>query len=134
MQKNDREYRKYLKSIKKSLVCENRVKKKLLNDIENNILDYAESYPDKSFDEIIEHFGSPQTIAKEVFLEYDNNYSKKIKYGNMTKVIVIAILFVIALAIVILASVIVKNNKRTAVYYYDVSVSDYGIDSTAGEK
>ena len=64
MERNlERSVRGYIGSVKKSLVCSGVQKKRVAAEIEDDIYDYAEENSVKSIDEIVTHFGAPETVA-----------------------------------------------------------------------
>ena len=92
-----------------------------------NIENYLSDLPNADFKSVVEHFGTPKSIAEEFAAQTDANSLKKVKRGKKFKWLIIAILAAIALFIGIIAFIIVKNNSRDAVYYYDETVTDNGI-------
>lgn len=118
--------KKYFCNVKKLLLCNSKNKSKILLDLKNNVYDYIENNPDTDFDNILEHFGTPNSIAEEFAAEMGSDYIKKAKFNIMSKIIVITILSVILIFVGILTTIIMINNSRNAVYYYVESVSDLG--------
>lgn len=117
----------YFRKINKLLVCDRKTKSKVLKDFKNNVYDYIDNNPNTSFDELVEHFGTPDTIAEEFAAEMGADYIRKTKCNKKIKIIFIVILASIAVFIGILTTVIILNNSRNAVYYYEETVSDFGI-------
>ncbi len=108
-------------------MCKVKLKNKILKDIKNEVEEYLEQNPNSFFENIIEHFGSPEAIAEEFAISSNVDYTTKSKIHRILKLsfitlLVLALIFTIATSIVIIA-----NNKRTAGYYYEETVTDLGI-------
>lgn len=127
MAKTDPELKKYLSDVRKNLYCDRKTKNRFLKDLSENIENYLSNLPNADFKSVVEHFGTPKSIAEEFAAQTDANSLKKVKRGKNFKWLIIAILAAIALFIGIIAFIIVKNNSRDAVYYYDETVTDKGI-------
>lgn len=117
----------YFRNIKKQLVCDRKTKNKMLADFENNVYDYIDNNPYTPFDKIVEHFGTPDSIAKEFAAEIGVDYIKKLKTKRVLKITIILFLAALTISVIGIAAVIITNGRRHAVYYYEESVSDYGI-------
>ena len=79
MERNlERSVRGYIGSVKKSLVCNGVQKKRVAAEIEDDIYAYAEENSVKSIDEIVTHFGAPETVA-ESFIDPGQNWRDKTK-------------------------------------------------------
>ena len=117
----------YLSDVKKCLLCDRKTKSRFLKDLGGNIDNYLSDVPDADFDNIIEHFGTPKSIAEEFAAQTDTDLLRKAKRNKNLKWVIIAILAAIALFIGIIAIIIVKNNSRDSVYYYDETITDNGI-------
>lgn len=124
---SEKDLKKYYRKIRNSLMCKVKLKNKILKDIKNEVEEYLEQNPNSFFENIIEHFGSPEAIAEEFAISSNVDYTKKSKIHRILKLsfitlLVLALIFTIATSIVIIA-----NNKRTAGYYYEETVTDLGI-------
>lgn len=119
---SEKEIKKYFSKIRSALVCDFKTKSKILRDLRNEVGEYLEQNPDSSLENITGHFGTPEAIAEEFAISAGTDYIKKYKVHKTIKLIVI-ILLILALVFAIITSiVIIRNNKRTAGYYYDESV------------
>lgn len=124
---SEKEIKKYFSKIRSALVCDFKTKSKILRDLRNEVEEYLEQNPDSSLENITGHFGTPEAIAEEFAISAGTDYIKKYKVHKTIKLIVI-ILLILALVFTIITSiVIIGNRKRTAVYYYDETVEDFGI-------
>lgn len=124
---SEKDLKKYYRKIRNSLMCKVKLKNKILKDIKNEVEEYLEQNPNSFFENIIEHFGSPEAIAEEFAISSNIDYTTKSKIHRILKLsfitlLVLALIFTIATSIVIIA-----NNKRTAGYYYEETVTDLGI-------
>lgn len=124
---SEKDLKKYYRKIRNSLMCKVKLKNKILKDIKNEVEEYLEQNPNSFFENIIEHFGSPEAIAEEFAISSNVDYTTKSKIHRILKLsfitlLVLALIFTIATSIVIIA-----NNKRTAGYYYEETVTDLGI-------
>ena len=120
---------KYIKTIKSSLYCKRRTKTKFIKDLKANIDDYLLITPEANFENVLEHFGTPDLIADEFAANSNANLLKSAKSKKHFRLIVIVILAAIALFIGTIAFIIAKNNNRTAAYYYYETVSDLGTNN-----
>ena len=79
----------YIKEIKQNIICDFKTRKKFISDIKNSIYDFVECENSTSIDDVYHHFGTPQQIAKEFFVNAD---VKKIKRRmNFTKVVFVGV-------------------------------------------
>ena len=122
-----KDVKKYLSDVKKCLCCDRKTKNRFLRDLEENVNNYLSDAPNADFQNVIDHFGTPKSIAEEFAAQTDTDSLKKAKRNKNLKWAFIAILAAIALFIGIIAIIIVKNNSRDAVYYYDETITDNGI-------
>jgi len=101
--KHTRELHYYYNNILNLMPCNNKVKQRLLLEIKSNIEDFVNTNPECSFQNIIEHFGSPQDIC-DSFIETINaqEIRKKMKISKILKVVIILIATTILLFITIL--------------------------------
>ena len=119
----------YISEIKKQLCCDRKAKKQFISDLQNTILEYREANPNATFDELIAHFGTPETIARD-FLENAEEYrSRESKNKKALRITLIALLTALLIFVGIIAIVIVTNNRRTAGYYYTEEVKKIGVVS-----
>lgn len=73
MERNlERSVRGYIGSVKKSLVCNDVQKKRVVAEIEDDVYAYVEENGVNSIDEIVRYFGAPETVA-ESFIDPGQN-------------------------------------------------------------
>ena len=119
--------KEYLSDIKKRLYCDRKTKSRFLRDLGENIDNYLSDIPDADFKSVVDHFGTPESIAEEFAAQTDTDLLKKAKNNKNLKWVLIAVLTAIALFIGVIAFIIIKNNSRDAAYYYYETISDNGI-------
>lgn len=122
-----KDVKKYLSDVNKCLYCDRKTKNRLLRDLEENVNSYLSDIPDSDFNGVVEHFGTPESIAEEFAANADTVLLKATKRNKNLKWLLIIILAAIALFIGVIAFIIVKNNSRDAAYYYNETVTDNGI-------
>lgn len=92
--KFEKDINKYLKSIRKMLICDNGIKNKFINDLKNEIHEYVYNKATINIQEIYEHFGTPKKISESFLQNTDiQNINKKIKLRKVF--IVVCVLFLI---------------------------------------
>lgn len=62
------ETKKYIRQVKSLVFCNNKLLKDFLKDFESDVINYAEENNISDVNSIIEHFGTPENVAKG-FLE-----------------------------------------------------------------
>ncbi len=62
------EIKKYIKEVKSLVFCNNKLLKEFLKDFESDVANYAEENNITDINSIIQHFGTPESVAKG-FLE-----------------------------------------------------------------
>ena len=103
-----KEINKYIKEIKLNIICDFKTRNKFISDIKNSIFDFVECENIVSMDDIYNHFGTPQQIAKEFFLNAD---VKKIKRRmNFTKIVLIGIIVALIMWATTLVYAIIDAN------------------------
>ena len=63
MDRNDSTLKRYIRSISDALPCSGKVKKQIVSQMRESIIDYLEQNPDAEFTALQDHFGTPQQIA-----------------------------------------------------------------------
>lgn len=114
MERNlERSVREYIGSVKKSLVCSGVQKKRVAAEIEDDIYAYAKENSVKSIDEIVTHFGAPETVA-ESFIDPGQN--GEIRQRTSLKRAFIAFVCIIAMLLgAFLTTTYVDSHRRTMV-------------------
>lgn len=123
----EKEIKKYFHKIRVSLICDLKTKNKIMKDLKNDVEEYLEQNPDSSLENVIEHFGKPETIAEEFAISSGIDYIKKSRIHKTVKIAVIVLLVLASIFTIATSIVIIGNHKRTAIYYYEENVEDFGI-------
>ena len=63
MDRNDSALKRYILSISDALPCSNGVKKQIMSQIRESIVDYLQENPEADLAAVQAHFGTPQEIA-----------------------------------------------------------------------
>ena len=124
---SEKDFKKYYRKIRNSLMCNMKLKNKILGNIRNDVEEYLEQNPNSSFEDITEQFGSPETIAEEFAISSNVDYTKKSKIHRILKLSFLTLLLLAFIFTIATSIVIIGNNKRTAGYYYEETVTDLGI-------
>lgn len=72
----EKQIKKYIKAIRKRMACSSVLKSQFIQDFENDILRY-QSENSASYNQIIEHFGSPEQVASDFMDVLDPSETKK---------------------------------------------------------
>lgn len=73
MDRNSRAVRRYLREIRGWLPCSGKMRRVILERIENTVLEYLIENPETSYEELTEQFGVPQQIAASYVEEMGTN-------------------------------------------------------------
>lgn len=108
----------YLRRVKWN--CPFAFRKRLLEELRGNLLDYWEKNPEGTMDEVIEIFGAPETFAYNYILSMeDEKRQKLVRRSARIKIFsfVVLVLWLVILAIKVVGDV--RENARSAGYYYE---------------
>lgn len=67
----DTALKRYYRSIRKDLPCSYKMKKRIIQQIQESVDQFLEQNPDADFDAVQLHFGEPQTIALSYIEDQD---------------------------------------------------------------
>lgn len=67
----DTALKRYYRSIRKDLPCSYKMKKRIMQQIQESVDQFLEQNPDADFDAVQLHFGEPQTIALSYIEDQD---------------------------------------------------------------
>lgn len=96
---NEREIKKYLKSIEKNIPCFKKIKKDCTQSLKSNIEDIISSDPNLTLNGLIEILGVPKSVAEGFTRELDPVQIKKYKIiKNIVSFTVFGILAAVAIA------------------------------------
>lgn len=122
---------KYIKEIKLNIICDFKTRNKFISDIKNSIFDFVECENIVSIDDVYNHFGTPQEIAKEFFLNAD---VKKIKRRmNFTKVVIIGVVIALLMFGTALVIELIDSYSSNRGYYVQEIVDYPEIDMGESE-
>lgn len=118
----DKKLADYYKQIKKGLVGSGKEKREIMRHLKLDIGDYIEENPDYQFEDILDHFGTPQSFTAEYLSHMGNREitEQVTKAKKIRKWIILAIAAVIVIAAVGTTIMVLENNSHV-VEYYDVS-------------
>ena len=108
---------KYIKEIKQNIICDFKTRNKFIADIKNSVYDFVECENIVAIDDIYNHFGTPQQIAKEFFLNAD---VKKIKRRmNFTKVVIVGVVIALLMFGTALVIELIDSHSSNHGYYVE---------------
>ena len=87
----------YIKNIKKIFPIHSKKEKEYLKKLERHISEYIDDYPNPTYDELVEKFGTP----KEVFMGYIDSQEEGYLIQKMNTKRVVIVLSVIVCSIVL---------------------------------
>lgn len=96
----DKDVKNYLADISRYLVCTNRQKKIILEDIEISVWDYIENANVNDISVVYKHFGSPEVIAKTYLADLANPADVKKALGKK-KLLIVAVVTALVVALLI---------------------------------
>lgn len=112
MKVSKQELNKYLKQIKKLLVCNHAKRKEFMNSFEDNLEEYLKANPDADFSKLQENMGTPQEIAA-AFLENESaeNIKKRMSIARWFKIGIIIALLMFAILLISIFIDLYKSNR-----------------------
>lgn len=123
MTNNIKETNKYISQVKKYLICQPKIKKKILAELKTEIMSYAEEKETIDFSIICERFGKPEEIARTSFFDSDiDKIRKTIKKRN--KFIAIIVVIAILLYAMVFTFVYIDANSKTTGYIIDATTAE----------
>lgn len=122
MEKNlEHSVKGYIGSVKKSLVCSGVQKKRVAAEIEDDIYTYAEENSVKSIDEIVTHFGAPETVAASFI---DPGQNGEIRRRTSLKRAFIAFVCIFAMLLGAFLTTTYVDSHRSNYGYVDNEVNE----------
>lgn len=117
--KTEKAIRQYLRSVKREVNCSPARKAKVLEQLETDILLYAEEHELSDISEIVRRFGSPEEIAKSFMEELDmKEATHSLKSNRKIIAIILTIVFVTAVTVIVLTVYNFWRNERFRGGYY----------------
>lgn len=113
------ELKKYFHSIKKALRSTPGEKKHLLAALQSDVEEYLAENPEASMDDVVSHFGTPETIGMEHIQELPvEEVSKRINSATFNKkAVMIALVVVVVLVFVYLLAITLITLDHSSQYY-----------------
>lgn len=101
----------YLKHLKTALLCPSGMKKNILNDVKDRVVELEKQYPILTTDDLYKEIGTPDEIAKgfESTLEI-GNIKKSARKLHRIKLLC-WILFILMVLAIIITVIIIKSNE-----------------------
>ncbi len=115
----------YYKQIEQKLVCSAETKRKIVQHLKQDVMDYLDEKPNATIDDdIIQHFGSPDVFAAEYISGFeDDEIDKRIsKIKKRRKWFIIALIAVVIIAAIGSTVMILENNRHVVEYYDSIIV------------
>lgn len=104
----------YKNEIKSKLICDSKVSKKFVEDLQNNIDNYIADNDVTSIEEIYNHFGTADDIANAFFETVDiKTVRKKIGLKKLIAVLVVTVIIICGISM----TVMVMNSKKADLAY-----------------
>lgn len=104
MKAQDAMLKRYYRAIKRELLCPREIKRKILDELQQNISSYQEETPNADLEAIQKHFGTPRQIAN-AYLE-EMSVPELSKNLRIRKKIIAIILVTLITAISILGTAV----------------------------
>ncbi len=117
----EKDIRNYISDVGRNLVCSRKLKKQILKDIENDVLDYTDNKQITDINEIYAHFGTPEEIAKAYLSDAEPQNIKKAI--NVRKVIIAAVVAIIMIYLGVMFFIVYDAHNETHGYFTE-SVKD----------
>lgn len=117
----ERSVRGYIGSVKKSLMCSDVQKKRVVAEIEDDVYAYVEENGVNSIDEIVRYFGAPETVA-ESFIDPGQN--GEIRRRTSLKRAFIAFVCIIAMLLGAFLTTTYVDSHRSNYGYVDNEVHE----------
>ena len=84
----------YINNVNKSLICNRKLKKTIINDFRNSVLDYKEENNITDIKKIYEHFGTPNEIVQIYMSDPDIQTIKR--HINIKRIILAVLICILA--------------------------------------
>lgn len=121
----DTALKRYYRNIRKDLPCSYKMKKKIMQQIQESVDQFLEQNPDADFDAVQLHFGEPQTIALS-YIE-DQDAPELLRKLRIKKKIIAVVVGVIVAILVIWGIAVVWaviDSADTNNGYFDIIVTE----------
>ena len=127
---NDKLVKKYIESIDKQIAFPKKIKKKLLFNLQNSVVCYVENHSDTTFEQLISHFGTPESVSEEYIATVDHDeLQKAIRKSKFIKRVVLIGVAAILLAILVTSAVVIIRNETTKTRIVYDNVDDLDVST-----
>ena len=103
MGSNDPALKRYFRSISDELPCSRKMKKQVISQIRNSIVDYLQENPNIDFTAVQSHFGTPQEIAAS-YVD-DQDASALLRKMSIKKQVLVIVAGAVVIALMVWAGV-----------------------------
>lgn len=124
MSEINKSIQEYINNVSKSLICNRKLKKTIINDFRNSVLDYKEENNITDIKKIYEHFGTPNEIAQIYMSDPDIQTIKR--HINIKRIILAVLICIFAFLAFFLTALTISNYYDG--YAYSVSQIITGIE------
>ncbi len=114
---------RYMKEIEKNLPCSADDRKQVLATLKDSVSTYLLEFPEATFEDITQHFGTPAQIA-DAFLDTEEK-SRSRERNSLFKKIMLCILIIVAFATLALGAIYVTDMHSFFHGHYNDTVA-YG--------
>ena len=104
MDRNDSALKRYIRSISDALPCSGKVKKQIVSQLCESIIDYLEQNPEADLAMVQAHFGTPQEIAASYV--HEQNASTLLHKMSIKKKVLVIVAGVMAAVLLMWAAVV----------------------------
>lgn len=125
MGSNNPALKRYIRSISNALPCSGKMKRQVVSQIHNSIIDYVQENPDADFAAVQSHFGTPQEIAASYVDNQDT--SALLRKMSIKKKVLTIVAGVMAIILLIWIGVVtwgIGEAKKTTGGIVEVIVGD----------
>ena len=125
---------KYLKAVKRELVCPHSLRKRSLDQLKTSLDEFLEDHPAATEADITEQFGSPADFANAFLASLDEEELKKqLKKSKRVWVIVIATCIIALLLLVLTFVKMIADNKKSHPVYITETIGEDPVPIDYGE-
>lgn len=123
----------YCQQIEKILVGNQSDKSKILNTARCDMEEFLTEFPDATMEDLVKRFGTPEDYAKEYAFSLDSGeLAQKLNVARFRKKAIMIGVAVIVAIVLFVAVLVIRNNSRNAIRYYE-EVIVYGTTSVHEE-
>ena len=121
----------YCQQIEKILVGNQSDKSKILNTARCDMEEFLEEFPDATMEDLVKRFGTPEDYAKEYASGLDSGeLAQKLNVVRFRKKAIMIGVAVVVVSVLFVAVLVIRNNTRNAIRYYEEVIVDGTISTT----